>query len=50
MGLIQDESGKPAPKLKHYQFISEEEKAEVFGQVKEVSNLQFIVLISSFRS
>lgn len=36
MSLIQDEAGKPAPKLKNYIFTSDEEKLEIFNQVKEV--------------
>jgi len=36
MSLIQDQNGKPAPKLKHVQWQSEEEKVDVFNQVKGI--------------
>ncbi|KAI6182844.1 Serine/threonine-protein kinase RIO3 [Aphelenchoides bicaudatus] len=36
MNLIEDETGRPAPKLKNYIWTSEQEKTEIFNQVKEI--------------
>jgi serine/threonine-protein kinase RIO1 len=36
MQLIEDEEGKPAPKLQHHNFTSDEQKTEIFGQVKDI--------------
>lgn len=45
MSLIQDESGRPAPKLKNYIFTSEEEKVELFGQVKQVVQFNYFLFV-----
>jgi serine/threonine-protein kinase RIO1 len=46
MSMIQDESGRPAPKLKNYIWTSEEEKKEIFGQVKEVNSLPYFGILT----